>query len=245
MSEGVLVAAGITKDFAGVRAVDDVDFELSAGEVKGFIGPNGAGKSTLINVASGLVRPTSGTVFLRGTNVTRTSMARRARLGLRRSFQHPHLITDATVERMLRLGMSAPGASGSRSPGRGDISKVAERFGFGDRLGQVVSDLPYGYQKLVNLAMLWAAHPDVVLLDEPYAGVGPENRDAVSSAIRAMAEDGAAVALVEHNLEIVSSLAPTSVVLDLGAVIFTGSTAEALRDPRVLTAYLGDSEASA
>ncbi|RNL62462.1 ATP-binding cassette domain-containing protein [Nocardioides marmoriginsengisoli] len=240
MTEPVLELSGVTKDFAGVRAVDAVSCALAAGEVTGFIGPNGAGKSTMINLASGLLRPTQGSIRLRGANVTRTSMARRARLGIRRSFQHPHLLAGATVDSMLRLAASAPRSGGIR-----DRKAVADRFGLGDRLDQVVTDLPYGHQKLLNLAMLWVGRAVVVLLDEPYAGVGPEHRDAVTEAIRTMAGDGAAVALVEHNLEIVSSLAPTSVVLDLGAVIFTGATQDALRDERVLTAYLGSAEETA
>lgn len=225
----------VTKNFAGVRAVQDITLELYAGRVTGVIGPNGAGKSTMINLASGLIRPTAGVIRLGGGDVTRVDMAKRARMGIRRSFQHPHLLAGSDVRSMLSLAARAPGATGEAR----DPIGVAERFGLGTRLDQAVQDLPYGFQKLVNLAMLWLAKARVVLLDEPYAGVGPEHRDAVSDAIRAMAEDGAAVALVEHSLEIVAELTTQTVVLDLGRVIFDGSTEAALSDAAVLEAYLG------
>jgi branched-chain amino acid transport system ATP-binding protein len=248
MGEPALTLRGVTKNFAGVRAVDGVDMRLDRGRITGVIGPNGAGKSTVINLVSGLIRPSAGEIRFGDTDLNRLSMAQRARLGIRRSFQHPHLLEGATARTMLALAASSPSAAGMRAY---DLDEVAERFGFGDRIDAVVDDLPYGHQKLLNLAMLWLGRSHVALIDEPYAGVGPEHVDAVTRVIRTMAESGTAIMLVEHNLEIVAALSHGVVVLDLGKVIFAGTMDVALRDRRVMDAYLGadaggqDAEAAA
>lgn len=242
MASPALILESVTKNFSGVRAVDGVSMQFHGGRVTGVIGPNGAGKSTVINLASGLIHPSAGRIRFDGTHLARLSMAKRARLGIRRSFQHPHLIKGATMRSMLALAASAPTTAAMP---RQNVEEVATRFGFSDRLDAIVDDLPYGYQKLLNLAMLWFGRSHVALLDEPYAGVGPEHVEAVTRIIRSMADNGTAVVLVEHNLEIVSNLSHSVFVMDLGKVIFAGSMKDALSDRRVMDAYLGsDAEAS-
>jgi branched-chain amino acid transport system ATP-binding protein len=213
----------------------EVTLELRRGEVLGLIGPNGAGKSTLVNVTSGLNRADSGTIVLDGQDVGGLSISARARIGIVRTFQHPHYFGPLTVGEIIRIGLLSP-TKGSKQH---TVGGVLERFGLGRFTDQRADKLPYGTKKLINVAFAWALEPRILFLDEPFAGVGDEYAEAFTSAVRFLAADGVAVGLIEHNIDIVFGLSDDIVVLDAGAVIFSGTPSEATHDTGVAEAFFG------
>jgi branched-chain amino acid transport system ATP-binding protein len=231
----VLEVTDLRKAFGGVRALAGVDMTLTGGQITGIVGPNGAGKSTLVNVASGLNRADSGTIVLDGHDVSRLSLNARARKGIVRTFQHPHYFGPLSVGQVIRVGLLSP----STRKHRVSEESVLERFGLARMINMPVDKLPYGTKKLVNVAFAWALRPRVLFLDEPFAGVGDEYADVFTAAVRFLADDGVAVGLIEHNIDIVFGLSNQIVVLDAGAVIFFGSPSEATRDRGVAEAFFG------
>ncbi|MCE3550877.1 ATP-binding cassette domain-containing protein [Pseudonocardia sp. RS11V-5] len=236
-----LAVRNVTKTFKGVRALTDVSIDFRRGRITGFVGPNGAGKSTLVNVASGLLHPDSGRIELDGKDVTGLGLAAHARLGIVRTFQHPRLFGGHTAGEMVRTALRAPSTDGRTR----DAGEVLAHFALEHVTDVVVDDLPYGTKKLLNVAIAWALRPRVLLLDEPFAGVGHGDRELFVDAIAAVAESGVAVGLIEHNVGVVMRLSSQLVVLDSGRVIFDGDPVEGQRDPEVLAAYFGDPDAPA
>jgi branched-chain amino acid transport system ATP-binding protein len=231
----VLEIRDLRKAFGGVRALAGVTMTLNGGQVTGIIGPNGAGKSTLVNVSSGLNRADSGTITLDGRDVGRMSISARARIGIVRTFQHPHFFGPLTVGEVVRAGLLGP-TKGSKKL---TVPTVLDRFGLTRFTDSRVDKLPYGTKKLVNVAFAWALEPRVLFLDEPFAGVGDEYADAFTAAVRFLATDGVAVGLIEHNIDIVFGLSDEIVVLDAGAVIFSGTPSAATQDQGVAEAFFG------
>jgi branched-chain amino acid transport system ATP-binding protein len=235
MSDAVLRGRGLTKTFAGLRALDSVDLSLAAGEVVGVIGPNGAGKSTFINVLTGVYRPTSGQVSLDGADITRRSMAARARLGVVRTFQGTRTFASLRVDDAVALAAESPRARA----GEQWAGNVVADFGLAAYRRTRISDLPYGAQKIVNLVLTALTRPRVLLLDEPFAGVHDEDVDRLSAIVVRFAQEGVALAVVEHNIEALLRLATRVIVLDSGRVVFAGSPLEARHSDVVRAAYLG------
>jgi branched-chain amino acid transport system ATP-binding protein len=232
----VFAARGLSKRFSGVQALSDVSFDLRPGHILGIIGPNGAGKSTFINVATGLFRPDAGTVTFDGRDVTRVPLDQRSRQGLMRSFQHTRTFGSLTVREALKLAAESPRGRASAEDGP---DALMERFGV-DRFGDTLTaDAPYGVQKIVNLALIAQCAPRVLFLDEPFAGVGPEDVQRISAVVEAIRDQGVAIGLVEHNIEALLRLADRVVVLDSGRLIFEGTSAEARVSAVVRKAYLG------
>jgi branched-chain amino acid transport system ATP-binding protein len=219
----VLVVESVSKSFAGLQALQDVSFDLRPGHLLGIIGPNGAGKSTLINAVTGLYQPDSGAVYYLGKDVSRRSLAQRARIGLMRSFQHARTFDTFTVREALMLGAAAPRPR---------------------QLDQMAAALPYGAKKVLNLALVALSRPSVLFLDEPFAGVGPEDVHRLGMIVENFKRDGVAVAAVEHNIEALLRLADRVTVLDSGRLIFEGTPAETRSSEVVATAYLGQGAAA-
>jgi branched-chain amino acid transport system ATP-binding protein len=236
---------GISKSFGGVRVSRDVTFSLEPGERVALIGPNGAGKTTLINLISGVYQPTSGQVIFNGRNVTGLSMAERARLGLVRSFQISRLFRHLTVfenavlpilQREKRTGrimspVHEPGASR-------EAGEILERLGLDSLAHHRVSEIAYGEQRLVELAMALALRPTVLLLDEPAAGVGSAGAGRILDALAALPKDVTAL-LIDHDMDLVFRFAPRVLVLAEGSLIFDGPAQKAAADSAVRKAYLG------
>jgi ABC-type branched-subunit amino acid transport system ATPase component len=243
----VLESRELFKTFGGVRAVSNVSMSLEQGEILGLIGPNGAGKSTLVNLLSGLFRPDRGTVIFAGQDVTSMGPERRTRLGLLRTFQQLRAFRTFTVAQSLgaaslaqRARSAQKGASSSAA-----IASTAERFGIASIMGRLLSELPYGTQKIVNLALVSLNDPQVLLLDEPFAGVEREDILRLSEIIRDFAERGVGVCLVEHDMEAVMQTCRRILVLDAGALIFDGTPVAARTNQLVRRVYLGNREPGA
>lgn len=242
-TEAVLQVDSVSKSFAGLKALEDVSFELRPGRLLGIIGPNGAGKSTLINAVTGLYQPDSGAVTFMGEDVSRHSLARRARIGLMRTFQHARTFDSFTVREALALAAAAP-----RPRKLGATKDVVDHtigeFGLAEFRSQLASALPYGAKKVLNLAVVALSQPSVLFLDEPFAGVGPEDVDRLAVIIENFKRDGVAVAAVEHNIEALLRLADRVTVLDSGRLIFEGTPGETRSSEVVATAYLGQGAAA-
>jgi ABC-type branched-subunit amino acid transport system ATPase component len=236
--EAVFAAQGLSKRFAGVQALSEVGFALSPGKILGIIGPNGAGKSTFINVATGLFKPDAGTVTFEGQDVTRLSLEERGRRGLLRSFQHARTFGSLTLMEALRVGAESPRGRAVAEQ-TGGPEAVLARFGLEPFAHRVTADVPYGVQKIVNLALVAQCAPRVLFLDEPLAGVGTDDVARIGDAIEAIRADGVAIGLVEHNIEALLKMAGHVVVLDSGRVVFSGTPEETRESDVVRVAYLG------
>jgi len=245
--EVVVRARHITKSFGGIKALDDVSLDVRAGEILGVIGPNGCGKSTLFNCILGQYRPDRGRVELRGRDVSRWRPHRRARAGLGRTFQLLQVFETMSVRDNLRtaaqehVGSIAGRLFRRSSMGLdGDVDRLIDRFRLGPLADEPAGNLSYGQQKLLDTAMALISGPAVVFLDEPAGGVNPTMlADVREHIVDLNRNDGVTFAVVEHNMELIFSLAHRIVVLEQGRVLMTGTPDEVRADPRVLEVYLG------
>jgi len=243
---------GVSVRFGGVQALRGVSLTAVAGEVCGIIGPNGAGKTTLFDVVSGLCRPAAGRIVLGGTDVTRAGAQRRARLGLRRTFQRHQLFGRLTVlENVLTAtewrggggGLAAdllglPARRRRERQRREHAREVLATCGLADRADEYAGTLPLGPARLLELARAVVDRPRVLLLDEPTSGLDAGEAALMADAIRGLAAESA-ILLVEHDVAFVADTCARLVVLDLGAVIADGPAGAVRLDPRVRDAYLG------
>jgi branched-chain amino acid transport system permease protein len=255
--EPLLRAVGLSASFGGVRAVDDVSFDVAPGEVVGIIGPNGAGKTTVFNLLGGAQPVDGGRVVLAGDDVTRLPAAARARRGLGRSFQDarlfPALTVDETIalalERWVQVGdpLSAafhlPNAVGSELAVERRVDELVELLGLGDVRSLFVRELSTGTRRVVDLACLLAFRPRVVLLDEPAAGIAQREVEQLAPLVRRIRDETrASLVVVEHDLPFVRSIADRIVAMDQGRVLADGAPAAVLSDSEVVAAYIGDDE---
>ena len=241
----MLEGTGISQRFGGLAALTDVSFRVGAGEIVGLIGPNGAGKTTLFNTISGLIAPSAGAVRLEGRAITGLPAHRIARLGIGRTFQSPRLFPYLTVQQHVVLSARfRPRAEASLRTRDGDVAEAVralELVRLEHRAEFEALREPTGRRKLVELAMVLAARPRVLLLDELMAGLNPgEVRFAMRLVRRIRDERGAAIFWVEHVMEAIMGVADRVVVLHHGEKIAEGPPAAIAEDPRVLDAYLGE-----
>ncbi|MFF0524528.1 ABC transporter ATP-binding protein [Actinomadura nitritigenes] len=251
----VLAARGLVREFRGFRAVDGVDLDVAEGSVHALVGPNGAGKTTLFNLLTGFLKPTAGSVRLGSDELAGRSPEHVARLGMARSFQITSLFAELTPLQHVELALAGRTGLGWRfwrsdkALGRFSdrAAELLEQVGLDGHGTTPAGTLAYGRKRALELALALALDPKVLLLDEPTAGMGVEDVDRTVQLIRRVRETGdrsLTVVMVEHNMSVVSSLADRVTVLQQGRVLVEGPYAEIRHDPRVVTAYLGDSNAA-
>jgi branched-chain amino acid transport system ATP-binding protein len=234
----VIEVTDMTVRYGGVTSLDALTVTFDKG-ICGLIGPNGAGKTTFFNVLSGFVRPTTGSVRAYGDDLLRLTHYRRARWGVRRTFQTEQAISELTVyDNVAMVSSSLRGAAR-----RADVLGAIEFVGAGITPYAKVGSLTAGQRRLVEVARAAAAKPRLILLDEPAAGLPDEETVHLTSVIRAIpGHTGALTILVDHDMSLVSAVCETTTVLDFGKMIASGPTAAVLRDPQVMSAYLGTAE---
>ena len=244
----ILATRDLGLDIGGAHIVADVSLEVREGELVGIIGPNGAGKTTLFNLLSGTMRPTAGKIVLDGRDVTKMPPHRRTQAGLGRTFQVSSVFPLLTVGENVRLAAEAR-LGGSLSvvrratrfrPALERAASALERVGLAARTAWPAGMLSHGDKRKLEIAMLLAAEPRVILLDEPMAGVSAEDVDGLVGVIRAVHEEGRTVLLVEHRMEVVVGLAERIAVMHHGALLAFDTPERVMADETVQTAYLGE-----
>jgi ABC-type branched-subunit amino acid transport system ATPase component/predicted MFS family arabinose efflux permease len=249
---------GVSKHFGGIAALDDVSFDVRAGEVLGFLGPNGAGKTTLFDVISGFQIPSQGDIELDGESIIGLGPDARARRGLGRSFQDGRLFPALTVAETIAVALERsidvrdPVAAALHLPSVVDseakvarrVEELIELLGLGAFRDKYIRELSTGSRRVVDLACVLAHGPRVLLLDEPSSGIAQREAEALGPLLlRIRAMTGASLLIIEHDIPLLTSIADRMIALDLGQVVAIGAPADVVRDPDVVASYLGESEA--
>ena len=247
----ILSAAGVTMQFGGLTALNDVSFTLTEGEVIGLIGPNGAGKTTLFNCLTGLYSPTAGTVSLRGDRLPEDP-AKVTELGVARTFQNIRLFPSMTAQENVLVGRHArmkqsplssllhgPGFRRSEAAAAQRSAELLEFVGLTRFSDELARNLPYGDQRRLEIARALATDPKVLLLDEPTAGMNAQETEATRRLILAIRELGISVVVIEHDTKFIFTLCDRVLVLVQGELLVEGTPDEVRGDPRVVEAYLG------
>ena len=234
-----LSVVGVSRSFAGVKALTGVSLAVEPGTVLGLIGPNGAGKSTLVNIISGYDFPDAGTVFLDGTDITRAKAHIRARKGLARTFQHGHLFGGLTVRENIEVTALGTGKSARESVVAADI--LLDEFHLRDREAQPASSLPHGVERRAGVARALATTPDYVLLDEPAAGLNEGEIGEFADNIRHLRDRGIGVLLIDHNVRLILDVCDRIHVLVEGRTLLEGTPDEVRGSDELVEAYLGRS----
>ncbi|MDH2382166.1 ABC transporter ATP-binding protein [Bradyrhizobium sp. CER78] len=242
-----LETRGLEKSFGGLRVTRDLSLKVMQGARHALIGPNGAGKTTVINQLTGVLTPNGGQILLEGSDITGLSVHKRVLRGLSRTFQINQLYADLTPLETIGLAVSERMGRGgdwwrrmgTRSDVNSEIAEILSRFHLLDVMTEVTSTLPYGKQRLLEIAVAIAAKPRVLLLDEPAAGVPESERHDILAAVAALPRD-VTVLLIEHDMDLVFSFADRISVLVNGGLLTEGAPDEVARDPQVRAVYLGE-----
>jgi branched-chain amino acid transport system permease protein len=248
--ELLLDVQAVRKKFGGLVAVNEVSFQIRAGEIVGLIGPNGAGKTTTFNLITGLLSLTHGAVRFRGRALGGLPSRRIARLGLARTFQHVKMIPDMTVLENVALGAHTRGHRGvlsamlrvDRAEERmlfREAQRQLERIGMGAHLHQLAGNLAMGPQRLLEIARALCADPALLLLDEPAAGLRHQEKRALVHVLRQLQRDGVSILLVEHDMDLVMDVCDRLVVMEFGTLLMEGTPTQVRQSPKVRAAYLG------
>jgi len=241
MAEPLLRVERVFKRFGGLLAVDNASLAVEAGRITALIGPNGAGKTTLFSIISGFLPPNEGRIFYGGTDITGMLPHLLARRGIVRTFQIVQPFAGLTVHENIAIGAHL--SRRSRAKALDAAAEVANMVGLGDVLGRPAASLTVAGRKRLEVARALATEPKLLLLDEVLTGLTPVEAKTGVELVRKVRDTGVTVLMVEHVMEIVMPLVDRAIVLDLGKVLVEGKPTEVVRDPKVISAYLGDRHA--
>ncbi len=249
----LLRASGLAKSFGGVRAVHDISLAVPAGAVFAVIGPNGAGKSTLLNLLSGVFRPDAGTVSFGGADLTGVPAHRRARHGIARTFQKIRLFRQLSAHDNVVAGfhihcaipawqyvVHGPAFARNHARCRDEATRLLGFMGLGARAHAPAGSLSYGERRMLEIARALATAPRLLMVDEPAAGLNAGEVETLVERLQMLRRDGLAILVVEHNMDLVMTIADCVLVIDYGQHLFEGPPAEVQRHPGVIAAYLGE-----
>lgn len=248
----MLTLTNLSKYFGGVVASRNVNIDVPAGEITGLIGPNGAGKTTIVNMITGMLPVSDGTIHVGDTDITHAPAHEISRAGLARTFQNIRLLSEASVIENVMIGfhrhersstlaalLGLPSAARETAEIRSRAMTLLDRFDLAGLADYPAGGLSYGHQRKVEMARALASEPDFILLDEPIAGMNDVESEALAEIFRGFAADGKGVLLIEHNVRFVARLCSRVYVLDGGQLISEGTPDHVLNDRAVITAYLG------
>jgi branched-chain amino acid transport system ATP-binding protein len=254
----LLQTVGLSRQFGGLKAVNALSFEVARGEILGIIGPNGAGKTTAVNLISGIVRPSGGTVIFNGENVTGLAPHRLARRGLVRTFQATTVYEKRTVREnalrgaflrlypdFLRSLLGTLRARQMRQQAETQVEELLDWLGLSNVADTVAGNLPYGYQKSLGIVVALATEPHLILFDEPVAGLSAAEADHVRDTLGRVRARGITAVVIDHNMRFIAGLCDRVVVLHHGQELAQGRPGEVLADRRVIEAYLGTGHGAA
>jgi branched-chain amino acid transport system ATP-binding protein len=252
MMASILEVRGIAKSFGALRVISDLTFDVRKGEILGLIGPNGAGKSTAINLIGGAMRPDQGDILFEGISVLGLKPHQLVRRGVVRTFQSTTVYPACKVRENVYRGafthtypgfwhglLDTPRSRASRAGGLARTDALLEELGLSAVAEQAAGSLPYGFQKMLGLAIALAAGPRLIMMDEPAAGLSAEEADRITTIIRAINKRGVSVIVVDHNMRFIKGICDRVVVLHHGTELMVGTPSEVTSDPRVIEAYLG------
>lgn len=240
----------LTMRFGGLTAVDSLSFKVAHGSIHGLIGPNGAGKTTTFNMISGFYTPTSGQVLLRGEDISGLQMHEVARRGVVRTFQHSTLFAELTVLENALVGTHMPFRPNifaaiigwdkeDRCGAEARAKEALEFFGLDRVMHERAGDLSHGHQRALGMAVAYASHPDVILLDEPFTGMNPEETRQMMDLMERLKADGITILIVEHDMQAIMGLCDNITCMSFGKFLAEGGPQEIRNHPAVIEAYLG------
>lgn len=235
-TDELLVLKGVSKNFGGLRAVDGVNLSVQKGELRCLIGPNGAGKSTIFKMIMGLYHPTHGTIWFKGQNITRLQTWRRSSFGLSIKMQIPGVYGELTVKENVRIAGQyhiIPSMLNS------EIDRLLEQVGILNLKNVKVNNLSHGQQQWLEIAMALASKPELLLLDEPAAGMGPEEKDFTVRLVKSLHQSGITILFIDHDMQFVRRMAEKVTVLHYGKMFAEGTLSEIERNEDVVNIYLG------